>query len=94
MEKQGVLTREEIFRLCLVQPPLVADALNLDEQVQPNGIDLTLREVSIYISRGSLSDASEDRIISKTELMDFDGKDGVDLVPGAYLVTLVQIPTP
>ena len=93
MDKQGVLTREEIFSLCSGTPPLVAGAVDLDEQVQPNGIDLTLREVSAYVSRGSLPDASENRVLSKTELLSFDGKGGIDLLPGAYLVTFNEVVT-
>jgi dUTP pyrophosphatase len=93
MDKQGILTREDIFRLCSGTPPLVTDAVNLNEQVQPNGIDLTLREISAYVSRGSLPDASEHRILSKTELLSFDGEGGIDLLPGAYLVTFNEVVT-
>jgi dUTP pyrophosphatase len=89
--KQGVLTREDIMELLKSSPPLVSDTISLDEQLQPNGIDITVREISTYSSRGNLTESNEGRVLSRTTALVFDADNGVDLLPGAYLITFNEI---
>ena len=94
--KYGVLTREHMLELIRGNPPLITDCINLEEQVQPNGIDITVREIASFASRGNLTETNEGRVISRTAPLVFDGHGGVDLLPGAYLVTfneVVNLPT-
>ncbi len=91
LQKQGVLTREDILGLLQGTPSIVAEAVNLEEQLQPNGIDLTVREISSFSSRGNLTAGNEGREISRVTPLAFDAQGGVDLVPGAYLVTFNEI---
>ena len=90
-ESHGVLTREDILELIKGHPPLVAEAVNLEEQLQPNGIDLTVREISCFASRGNLTETNEGRVLSKLTSLVFDSHNGVDLKPGAYLVTFNEV---
>jgi dUTP pyrophosphatase len=87
----GVLTRQDLLELLKGQPPLLAGFVNLEEQLQPNGIDLTVREISAFSSRGNLTETNEGRELSKTTLLVFDAHGGVDLLPGAYLITFNEI---
>jgi dUTP pyrophosphatase len=89
--KQGVLTREDIAELLKNNPPLVSDCINVDEQLQPNGIDITVREISTFASRGNLTETNEGRVLSRTIPLVFDAHKGVDLLPGAYLITFNEI---
>jgi dUTP pyrophosphatase len=91
LEKNGVLTREDILELLKNQPPLVAGVINLEDQLQPNGIDLTVREISSFSSRGNLTETNEGRELSKTTPVLFEEHGGVDLPPGPYLVTFNEI---
>jgi dUTP pyrophosphatase len=91
MEKQGVLTREDILELQKLQPPLIGSAINLEEQLQPNGVDLTVREISSFSSRGKLTEANEGRELSGISPVAFDDHGGADLMPGAYLVTFNEV---
>jgi dUTP pyrophosphatase len=91
MDKQGVLTREDILELLKKQPPLVGAAVNLEDQLQPNGIDLTVREISSFSSRGNLTETNEGRELSRTSPIVFDAHGGADLMPGAYLVTFNEV---
>lgn len=93
METKGVLTREDILELMKNLPPLISAAVNIDEQLQPNGIDLTVREISAFSSRGVLTADNQGRELSKTAPLVFDRQGGADLVPGAYLVTFNEIVT-
>lgn len=90
-ESRGVLTREDILELIEGKPPLVSEMIDLEEQVQPNGVDLTVREIATFASRGNLTDTNEGRELSKLAPMVFDGNNGVDLLPGAYLIMFNEV---
>ena len=68
-------------------PPLVENLPDVQHQVQPNGIDLTLREIGLFSSPGSLGLGSAERVLSSISPLVFDGLGRVDLLPGCYLVT-------
>ncbi len=87
----GVLSREEILKLLKASPPLVDNLCDAQQQVQPNGIDLTLREVSVLSSRGCLDLDNSKRVLSGTSPLVFDGLGRVDLLPGCYLVTYNEV---
>ena len=87
----GVLAREDILKMLGVSPPLVENLCDAQQQVQPNGIDLTLKEVALLSSPGSLGPGSESRTLSSTSPLVFDGLDRVDLLPGCYLVTYNEV---
>jgi len=91
----AVLSREDIHNLLQQQPPLIEGYINLEEQVQPNGIDLTLREVSLLQSSGKIAVKDNQRQVSDLAPLVFDGLDFIDLVPGVYIITyneIVQLP--
>jgi dUTP pyrophosphatase len=90
-DKHGVLTRLDILRMQNNQPPLIADAVDLDEQIQPNGVDLTVREVAFFSSRGRLSASNRGRELSTLTRLEFGVDDGLDLLPGPYLVTFNEV---
>lgn len=90
-EAKSVLTREDIVELIKGNPPLIEEAFNIDDQLQPNGVDLTVREVSSFSSSGNLTQSNDGRVLSKTAPLVFDSHGGVDLMPGAYLITFNEI---
>ncbi len=73
------------------EPPLIEDCINLEQQLQPNGIDLTLREVSMLQSPGKIAVMDNQRLVSNLAPLVFDGLDFIDLVPGAYIITYNEI---
>ena len=87
----GVLSREEILEMLKASPPLLEDLPDAHHQVQPNGVDLTLREIAVLSSPGSLGLDNADRVISGTSPLVFDGLDRLDLPPGGYLVTYNEV---
>ncbi len=87
----AILSKQDIQRLLQQKPPLVEGCINLEEQVQPNGIDLTLREVALLQSSGRIAVVSSQRLVSDLAPLVFDGLDFVDLMPGAYIVTYNEI---
>jgi dUTP pyrophosphatase len=87
----GVLPREDILKMLEANPPLVENLCDIQQQVQPNGIDLTLKELALLDSPGSLGSGTERRTLSSTSRLIFDGLDRVDLLPGCYLVTYNEV---
>ena len=87
----AILSRQDILRLLEQEPPLVEGFIDLQEQVQPNGIDLTLREIALLQSSGRIGIADSQRLVSDLAPLVFDGLGFIDLVPGAYLITYNEI---
>lgn len=86
-----ILSRQEIKRLLKKKPPLVEGYIDLEEQVQPNGVDLTLREVALLQSSGRITARNDQRLVSDLSPLVFDGLGFIDLVPGAYIITYNEV---
>lgn len=88
----GVLTREQIRALIAVADfPLLADIVDLEAQLQPNGFDLTLREVSRYQGQGQIGREAADRSLPELVPLAFDDDGWVTLEPGQYHVLYNEI---
>jgi len=88
----GVLSREQLQALIEVADrPLITEWQDLEAQLQPNGIDLTLREVSAYRGAGQIGVSSEDRILPELEPLAFDAEGWVTLQPGIYQIMYNEI---
>jgi dUTP pyrophosphatase len=87
----GILSREDILKMLEASPPLVENLCDAQQQVQPNGIDLTLKGIAVLFSPGSLSPGNESRVLSNTSPLVFDGLGCIDLPPGCYLVTYNEV---
>ena len=87
----AALDRDSLVRLfhtkpSLAKPSLVENYLSLEQQLQPNGFDLTLNSVSRFSSSGSMGAAPDDRELSSTEPLDFATGGWLELAPGPYLI--------
>lgn len=88
----GVLSRSAIKKLLQQQqPPLIESYINLDEQLQPNGFDLTLRSIAMLQSPGRITQDNSRRIISDLAPLVFDGTDFMTLMPSAYIITYNEV---
>ena len=85
------MSREEIARLVAGSDPLIQDYVDLESQLQPNGFDLSLKEVAGFETMGAIGASDTDRVLSATEPIAFGPDDWLDLQPGAYLVTFNEI---
>jgi len=87
----AILSKQDIQRLLQQEPPLVEGYVNLKEQVQSNGIDLTLRNIALLQSSGKIAVMDSHRLVSDLAPLVFDGLGFVDLMPGAYIITYNEI---
>jgi dUTP pyrophosphatase len=86
-----VLAKDDIRKLVQAQPPLVEGWLNLKEQLQPNGFDLTLRDVAMLQTAGAIPVDNRQRQVSTLAPLVFDGLGYIDLIPGPYLITYNEV---
>jgi dUTP pyrophosphatase len=87
----GALSREQLMALILGDPPLLTDYINLDDQVQPNGVDLTLNSISRYGGRGTVAASNAHRELPELDALEFDQDGYIDLDPGPYLIVLNEV---
>jgi dUTP pyrophosphatase len=86
-----VLSKPDLLRLMRAAPPLAEGYVDLEAQVQPNGLDLTLREVSLLETPGQIAIADNQRLVSGLVPLVFDQLGFIDLIPGAYIITYNEI---
>jgi dUTP pyrophosphatase len=86
-----VLSRQDILNLINRQPPLIQDYIKLEEQLQPNGFDLTLQEVAAVNSAGRIAVSNSQRQVSELKPLSFDSEDYLTLAPGSYVITFNEI---
>jgi dUTP pyrophosphatase len=87
----AVLSQQDISQLLGQKPSLIESYLNLDEQLQPNGFDLTLREVALLESSGKIAVKDTERRLPELAPLAFDGLGFIDLVPGIYTITYNEV---
>lgn len=87
----AILSKLEILSSIKNIPPLIENYISLDEQVQSNGIDLTLRDISTLQSSGSIGEENNQRVISNLASLVFDKSGYINLASGAYVVTYNEI---
>jgi dUTP pyrophosphatase len=86
-----VLSANDIRKLIDQDPPLVEGYLDLESQVQPNGFDITLRDISRLTTPGQIAVSNSERVVSELSLMDFDSNGFISLEPGIYSITYNEI---
>lgn len=86
-----VLSKHDIQKLLTSEPPLIEDYLNLEEQLQPNGVDFTLRDIFSLQSAGRIAIDNKERIVSKQSPLTFDKNGFIRLTPGIYSITYNEI---
>jgi dUTP pyrophosphatase len=77
-------------------PPLIEGGPDLESQLQPNGFDITVRDVARLQSPGTIAATNAGRSLPASTLLAFGGEGFIDLVPTAYLITyneIVHLPT-
>lgn len=87
----GTLSNQTIFSLINGSPPLIAEYLSLEEQIQPNGFDVTLSSVHTLDTPGCIGKEQNDRNTSETSLLEFDKEDRLHLPQGSFLITFNEI---
>ena len=92
----GVLGREQLRRRLAEVPPLVEGLPDAETQLQPNGVDLTLREVARFAGPGTIAGDNAGRRLPALDPVPFGADGFVELEPGTYHILyneVVNLPT-
>ena len=92
----GVLSRKDIRRLIQQTPSLVEGYIDLEQQLQPNGFDITLRDIAMLQNMGQIATDNAQRRLPDLAPLIFDNQGFMELIPGSYIITyneIVHIPT-
>jgi len=87
----AVLSKQDIHSLLKQEPPLIEGYIDLETQLQPNGIDITLREAASLQTSGRIAASDSQRVVSGLTPLVFDGLGFIDLMPAAYIITYNEI---
>jgi dUTP pyrophosphatase len=87
----GALGREALRRLILADRPLISDYLSLDEQLQPNGFDLSVAQVNRLVGRGALGRSNAERSLPEASALAFDEAGWLELETGVYQVVFNEV---
>ena len=90
-EVPGVLSKEQLLARVTGDRPLLTGYLDLDDQVQPNGFDLTLQAVSRYRGSGVVAAKNTDRVLPELDPLEFDGDGYLNLAPGPYHIVYNEV---
>lgn len=92
----GALSREQLLEMIRSERPLITEMLDIENQVQPNGVDLTVREIARHQGQGAIGVDSADRVLPELAPLSFDADGWLTLAPGCYHIVyneIVDIPT-
>lgn len=83
---RGAWSGERIRQAILGEVPLIEGYLDLGEQVQPNGFDLTLGQINRLVGAGVLPADSASRVLPELEPIALPEAGTVQLAPGPYQI--------
>ena len=86
-----VLNSKDIKRQLDTSPPIVEGLLDIEKQLQPCGIDLTLQTVASFSSPGAIGYDNKERILSDTSPLSFTDSGTINLATGCYLITYNEV---
>lgn len=88
----GALSREQLRSLIDgAERPLISGLLDSDQQIQPNGVDMTLREISRYEGSGTIGVDNADRFLPELVGVAFDEDGWTNLEPGVYHIMYNEV---
>jgi dUTP pyrophosphatase len=86
----GVLSDKEITKLMSATPALLEHLVDKSIQLQPAGVDLTLRDIFGFTTAGTIDFSNKQRVISKSRRISFKGGFAL-LKQGAYKVVYNEV---
>ena len=87
----GALGREELLARIQGARPLVSAYLSLEDQLQPNGFDLTVAEVGRFDGGGVIGCSNTSRSLPVVRPLQFDSTGWLDLSAGPYQIVFNEI---
>jgi dUTP pyrophosphatase len=86
-----LLSSNELRKLMEAKPPLLENAIDIETQIQPNGLELTLKEVRTIEGAGAVDFDNSERIVPGAEILEFANDGWIHLPKGIYRVLFNEI---
>jgi dUTP pyrophosphatase len=82
----GALGREQLLALIQGARPLISGYHSLEDQLQPNGFDLSVAEVGQFANGGAIGRSNASRALPNVRPLPFDDAGWLELRPGPYQI--------
>lgn len=82
----GALGREELLVLLQGERPLISGFRSIEDQLQPNGFDLSVAKVGRFAGGGAIGQFNARRALPEIQPMSFDNAGWLDLSAGPYQI--------
>ncbi len=86
-----LLSRNELTKLISATPPLVENMIDSNLQIQPNGVEMTLKQVEKLNGTGTVDYDNSRRVIPESEIIEFNSEGRITLPRGSYKILLNEI---
>lgn len=90
-ETMTLLSENELKKMMNQTPPIVENLIDQDTQIQPNGIEMTLKEIRTIEGSGSVDFDNSERVIPDGVNLIFDDGEWIELPIGIYKVIFNEI---
>jgi dUTP pyrophosphatase len=87
----GALGRETLLALIQGARPLISGYHSIEDQLQPNGFDLSVAEVGQFANGGAIGRTNAGRSLPEVRPLPFDDTGWLDLQPGPYQIVFNEI---
>lgn len=86
-----LLSSTELRKLIQAKPPLLENAIDIETQIQPNGLELTLKEVKTMEGPGALDFDNTGRKLPDTKTIEFCSDGWIHLPVGIYKILFNEV---
>jgi dUTP pyrophosphatase len=86
-----LLSSTELKKLIHAKPALLENAVDIGTQIQPNGLDLTLKEIKTIEGCGAIDFDNSERQIPDGESLEFGSDGWIHLPEGIYKILFNEI---
>ncbi|MPM54470.1 Deoxycytidine triphosphate deaminase [bioreactor metagenome] len=86
-----LLSSNELKKLIRANPPLLENAVDIETQIQPNGLELTLKEIKTIEGAGAVDFDNSERKVPDGKTLEFGSDDWIHLQKGIYKVIFNEI---
>ena len=87
----GALGRERLLALIQGARPLISGYHSIEDQLQPNGFDLSVAEIGEFTNGGAIGRTNASRSLPDVRALPFDETGWVELPPGPYQIVFNEV---
>jgi len=75
----------------IIQPKDFIKEIKFDSQIQPAGVDLTIKQIEEFLEPGAIDAENKYRVLPKTKILDWGRDEKIHLKAGVYKIVFNEI---